>query len=152
MDGFVAQTVASFFADRLDAAVRQSQTQIEPFATLYLVDLLASFAHQSLQDAPQGVELMRACLDTPGLRIKHFKQVGDSSLMIAGAWPAQLRRKPVKIGYYVRLGRAGYANAAVVMRDHFKDEHFQYLFENLDENFELYRDLVEKVTGALGSP
>ena len=139
---------SAFFVDCVQRAATELRIQIDPASSLYVSDLLSSYATQTLTNQALCLDLMRAATETPGVKIKQFKRVGDESLMIAGAFPQQLRKKPVKISYYVRLGQIGYSNVAVLFRDRLHDEHFQHLFEDLSENFEVLRCVVEKALGS----
>lgn len=139
--------IRSFFADRIEKAAETLNIILDKMASAYITDLLADYINNSTILDPVGIDILQSFHETPGIRLSKLKKIGDRCLMIAGGFPAHLSKKPVKIDYYIKIGHIGYGNAAIIIRDHYRDEHFQKLFEMLDNNLEIYRDVVEKAVG-----
>ena len=142
---------SEFFAFRIAESVRELKQAIPPYSELYLASLLGDFVTKSIPDAV-FFDFVNAIQATSSIKIKYFKDLGDRSLMIAGVWPGSLRRKPVKIDYYVSMGQMGYGNLASIFRTKIRDEHFADLFADLEAHFDLYRIIVGKALGSGWTP
>lgn len=104
VDGFFYEVVAESLE-----AVRLRST--EP-ANWYLVSLLGDFTRTRLPDTPLALRLAEAKLAPPAERVRALKEVGDTSLYVAGFFAESLSRKLVDADYYVGLGRGAYAELA----------------------------------------
>ncbi|MBP9858501.1 MAG: hypothetical protein KBD62_11070 [Kofleriaceae bacterium] len=104
VDGFFYEVVAESLE-----AVRLRST--EP-ANWYLVSLLGDFTRTRLPDTPLALRLAEAKLAAPAERVRALKEVGDTSLYVAGFFAESLSRKLVDADYYVGLGRGAYAELA----------------------------------------
>src|SRR5205085_11741055 len=104
MDLTLAASVDEFFHEVVtDALDEVALTASEP-ASWYLVGLLGDFTRQSPTDEPLGLKLAQASND-PGERVRTLKQVGDTSLYVAGYFAESLTRSLVDVDYYVGLGQ-----------------------------------------------
>ena len=59
---------------------------------------------------------LAAAADDPGERVRTLKQVGDTSLYVAGFFAESLTRSLVDVDYYVGLGQTAYAQLARSLR------------------------------------
>jgi hypothetical protein len=111
MELTLAASVDEFFHEVVtDALVAVDLDASEP-ASWYLVGLLGEFAHARLTDEPLGMKLAQPEAD-PGARVKTLKQVGDTSLYVAGFFAESLTRSLVDVDYYVGIGQNAYAQLA----------------------------------------
>ncbi|HTJ40604.1 MAG TPA: hypothetical protein VL463_00865 [Kofleriaceae bacterium] len=78
----------------------------------YLVGLLGEFTHARIPDEPLGLKLAGSQSAEPGARVKTLKEVGDTSLYVAGFFAESIDRKLVDVDYYVGLGSSAYAQLA----------------------------------------
>jgi hypothetical protein len=77
----------------------------------YLVTLLGDFTRARLPDEP--LALMLAQTDVgPGERVRTLKEVGDTSLYVAGFFAESLSRKLVDVEYYAGIGARAYGELA----------------------------------------
>src|SRR5205823_8675374 len=80
-------------------------------ASWYLVGLLGEMTRARITDEPLGVKLAQSAAD-PGERVRTLKEVGDTSLYVAGFFAESLTRSLVDVDYYVGLGQSAYGQLA----------------------------------------
>jgi len=106
MDVTCHASVDEFFhevvTDALEAVNARATTPTEH----YLVALLGDFARARLPDEPLGLKLVSAP-DSMAL-----KEVGDTSLYVAGFFAESLDRSLVDVDYYVGIGSSAYHQLA----------------------------------------
>lgn len=103
VDGFFHEVVTDALeAVHLDAA--------EP-TEWYLVSLLGDFTRARLPDEPLALMLAQTGAE-PGERVRTLKEVGDTSLYVAGFFAESLSRKLVDVDYYVGIGSRAYGELA----------------------------------------
>lgn len=100
-------SVESFFHEVVTEALDTQGVEASAQAEFYLVGLLGEFAHARIPDEPLSLKLAGPAGD-PSERVKNLKQVGDTSLYLAGFFAESLDRKVVGVDYYVDLGRTAY--------------------------------------------
>ena len=104
VDGFFHEVVTDALeAVHLDAS--------EP-AEWYLVSLLGDFTRARIPDQPLVMLLAQTQAASPGERVKTLKEVGDTSLYVAGFFAESLSKKLVDVDYYVGLGTRAYGELA----------------------------------------
>ena len=111
MDVTLATSVDEFFHEVVTDALSAVDFDASEQAGWYLVGLLGDFTTQRLSDEPLGIKLA-AAPDSPGLRVRTLKEVGDTSLYIAGFFAESLTRSLVDVDYYVGLGQTAYTRLA----------------------------------------
>lgn len=111
MDVTLAASVDEFFHEVVTDAVSAVDLDASEPAGWYLVGLLGDFTRARLPDEPLGPKLVQSSLD-PGERVRNLKQVGDTSLYVAGFFAESLSRSLVDVDYYVGLGQNAYAQLA----------------------------------------
>ncbi len=111
MDVTLAASVDEFFHEVVTEALGEVDIDASEPASWYLVGLLGDFTRTRLTDEPLGIKLAQAPSD-PGERVRTLKQVGDTSLYVAGYFAESLTRSLVDVDYYVGIGQNAYAQLA----------------------------------------
>jgi hypothetical protein len=111
MDVTLASSVDEFFHEVVTDALSAVDLDASEPAGWYLVGLLGEFTTARVTDEPLGMVLAQAP-DNPGERLRALKQVGDTSLYIAGFFAESLTRSLVDVDYYVGLGQTAYTRLA----------------------------------------
>ena len=111
MDVTAHATVEEFFHEVVTDALARADVQATEGAECYLVGLLGEFTKARITDDPLSLKLVESQGD-PAARVKTLKEVGDTSLYVAGFFAASLNRRLVDAGYYVNLGEAAYRELA----------------------------------------
>ncbi len=112
MDVLPHASVDGFFYEILTEALQTARVEATETAGWYLVGLMGDFTRARLPDEPLGVKLAQARVAEPGDRVRGLKEVGDTSLYVAGFFTESLSRKLVDADYYIGLGRGAYAELA----------------------------------------
>lgn len=107
-----AASVDGFFFEVLTESLEAVHLRATEPAGWYLVSLLGDFTRARLPDAPLALRLADAKFGPPAERVKTLKEVGDTSLYVAGFFAESLSRKLVDVDYYVGMGRGAYAELA----------------------------------------
>src|SRR5262249_1521845 len=141
MDVTLAASVDEFFHEVVNDAVSAVDLDASEPAGWYLVGLLGDFTRARLTDEPLGVKLAQPGLD-PGERVRNLKQVGDTSLYVAGFFAESLTRSLVDVDYYVGLGQNAYAMLA---RSLGKERTIADVYQELAANFPRFVDVLTEV-------
>jgi hypothetical protein len=112
MDVTLAASVDEFFHEVVTDALEAVDLDASEPAGWYLVGLLGDFTKARLTDEPLGMKLAKAGGEGPGERVRNLKQVGDTSLYLAGFFAESLTRSLVDVDYYVGLGQSAYSQLA----------------------------------------
>jgi uncharacterized protein YidB (DUF937 family) len=111
MDVTLAASVDEFFHEVVTDALSDVDLDASEPAGWYLVGLLGEFTTARLTDEPLGLKLA-APAQSPGQRVRTLKEVGDTSLYVAGFFAESLNRSLVDVDYYVGLGQTAYTQLA----------------------------------------
>jgi hypothetical protein len=111
MDVTLAASVDEFFHEVVTDALSAVDLAASEPAGGYLVGLLGEFTRARLTDEPLGLKLASASA-SPGQRMHTLKEVGDTSLYVAGFFAESLTRSLVDVDYYVGLGQTAYTQLA----------------------------------------
>jgi hypothetical protein len=111
MDVTLATSVDAFFHEVVTDALSAVDLDASEPAGWYLVGLLGEFTTARLTDEPLGVKLAQAA-ESPAQAVRTLKEVGDTSLYVAGFFAESLSRSLVDVDYYVGLGQTAYARLA----------------------------------------
>ncbi|MBK9031400.1 MAG: hypothetical protein IPL61_08690 [Myxococcales bacterium] len=136
MDGYFYEVLAESLE-----AVRCKAT--EP-AGWYLVSLMGEFTRARLPDTPLALRLAEASVASPAERVRTLKEVGDTSLYVAGFFAESLSRKLVDVDYYVGLGRGAYAQLAGQLSGSLTEVYGE-LAENFPEFVEVLAEVRRRV-------
>jgi hypothetical protein len=138
MDVTLATSVDEFFHEVVTDALESVDLDASEPAGWYLVSLLGDFTRTRLTDEPLGMKLAQAGLET-GERVKTLKQVGDTSLYVAGCFAESLTRSLVQVDYYVGLGQNAYAQLA---RHFASGKSIASVYEELADQFPKFVDVL----------
>lgn len=135
--------LTEFFRESVKWAVSEVRVDLAEITEYYLVNLLHEFQRterlfhrhpdtDQFDDTPLALLLERALHGERSDRIRALKQLGDSSLYVAGFFPARAARRLVALDYYIGMGGAAYRNLAHI----FSDQHaFAEIYDELSAKF-----------------
>jgi hypothetical protein len=141
MDVTLATSVDEFFHDAVTEALHEVELDASEPASWYLVGLLGDFTKARLTDEPLGMKLVQPSSD-PGERVRTLKQVGDTSLYVAGYFAESLTRSLVDVDYYVGLGANAYKQLA---RQLGGKQSITEVYDELAEKFPAFVDVLAMV-------
>ena len=140
MDVTLATSVDEFFHEVVTDALSVVDVDASEPASWYLVGLLGDMTRARLTDEPLGLKLVQTGGDA-GERVKTLKQVGDTSLYVAGFFAESLGRSLVDVDYYVGIGQTAYARLARSMGRTSLTE----VYDELAQNFPQVVDVLTEV-------
>src|SRR5262249_25898208 len=111
MDVTLATSVDEFFHEVVTDALEAVEGDASEAESWYLVGLLAEMTRTRLTDEPLGLKLAHPGVE-PAERVRNLKQVGDTSLYVAGFFAESLNRSLVDVDYYVGIGQTAYSQLA----------------------------------------
>lgn len=141
MDVTLAASVDEFFHEVVTDALSVVDLDASEPASWYLVGLLGEMTRARLTDEPLGPKLAQVSVDA-GERVKTLKQVGDTSLYVAGFFAESLTRSLVDVDYYVGIGQSAYAQLA---RSLGAQKTLTEVYEELAEKFPRFVDVLSAV-------
>ena len=141
MDVTLAASVDEYFHEVVTDALSAVDLDASAPASWYLVSLLGDFTKARLTDEPLGLKLASPGED-PGERVRNLKQVGDTSLYVAGFFAESLSRSLVDVEYYVGLGQNAYAQLA---RSFGTGRSLSEVYEELAAKFPRFVDVLMQV-------
>jgi hypothetical protein len=102
-----------YFRELVTEAMGTQQISARPETEFYLVNLLHQFmTTDRLQAGPLAFKLKEA-LETPEpAQTALFRNIGDTSLYVAGYFQDSLTRKMVDVDYYIEIGGTAYKQVA----------------------------------------
>ena len=141
MDVTLAASVDEFFHEVVSDALSAVDLDASEPAGWYLVGLLGDFTRARLTDEPLALKLAQQ-VDDPGQRVRNLKEVGDTSLYVAGFFAESLGRSLVDVDYYVGLGQNAYARLA---RQLGGSKSITEVYEELAAKFPRFVDVLAEV-------
>jgi hypothetical protein len=107
-------SVAEYFYEVVTDAIRNQGVDTSETAEYYLVNLLAAYTKTSQvrDDEPLALKAMASVFASPDERVRHLKDVGDTSLYISGFFADSLQRRLVDVDYYIQIGGRAYGDLA----------------------------------------
>jgi uncharacterized protein YidB (DUF937 family) len=142
MDVCLAASVDEFFHEVVSDALTAVDLEASQPASWYLVGLLGEFTKARLTDEPLGMKLAAAQNENLGERVRNLKQVGDTSLYVAGFFSESLTRSLVDVDYYVGIGQNAYAQLA---RSFGAGKPIADVYEELAAKFPKFVDVLTEV-------
>jgi hypothetical protein len=139
-------SVAEFFHEVLTAAIKNQGVDTSESTECYLVNLLSTFTKAPLDDEPLALKLASAAYATPGERVRHLKEVGDTSLYVSGFFSDSLQRKLVDVDYYIQIGGAAYGQLAAYFRGYHESEVFGEIYDELGTKFPRFVDVLNEIS------
>ncbi len=144
MDVTLAASVDEYFHEVVTDALTAVDLDASQPASWYLVGLLGDFTKARLTDEPLGLKLAAPGEDA-GERMKTLKQVGDTSLYVAGFFAESLSRSLVDVDYYVGLGQSAYGQLARSFGGTRSNKGIGEVYEELAEKFPKFVDVLMQV-------
>ena len=141
MDVTLAASLDEFFHEVVQGALEVVDLEASEPASWYLVGLLGEMTRARISDEPLGVKLVQAG-EAPGERVRTLKQVGDTSLYVAGFFAESLSRSLVDVDYYVGLGQSAYGQLA---RSLGTQRTLTEVYEELADKFPRFVDVLAEV-------
>lgn len=141
MDVTLATSVDEYFHDAVISALSAVELSASEPASWYLVGLLGEMTRTRIPDEPLGLKLV-ATGQEPAERVRTLKQVGDTSLYVAGFFAESLSRSLVDTEYYVGIGQSAYAQLA---RSLGAQRALTDVYSELAEKFPQFVDVLSEV-------
>jgi hypothetical protein len=141
MDVTLAASVDEFFHEVVTDALSAVDLDASEPAGWYLVGLLGEFTTARLTDEPLGMKLATAG-QLPDQRVRTLKEVGDTSLYVAGFFAESLSRSLIDVDYYVGLGQNAYSQLARSFGSH---RSLGEVYEELAAKFPQFVDVLAAV-------
>lgn len=144
MDVTLARSVDEFFHEAVTQALEAIELDASEPAGWYLVGLLGEFTRVRLPDEPLGVKLATASAGSgrPEDRVRTLKEVGDTSLYVAGFFAESLTHSLIDVDYYVGIGQTAYSQLA---RSLGKSRSIGEVYEELAAKFPRFVDALAAV-------
>ena len=83
------------FANAFRWRLREHGVEAQPLTEHYLVQLLATYANQPIDDTPLALKMLGAQGAAPREKRERLREVGDTSLFLSGFWAESFARKLV---------------------------------------------------------
>lgn len=141
MDVTLAASVDEYFHEVVSDALSAVDLDASEPASWYLVSLLGDFTSARLTDEPLGLKLAQPSSDAAE-RVRNLKQVGDTSLYVAGFFAESLNRSLVDVEYYVGIGQSAYLQLA---RSFGSKQSIGEMYEELAAKFPRFVDVLMEV-------
>lgn len=108
----LSTSLETFFRDEVGRALRDQGLGGGNLTEHYLVQLLAAYAAQPIDNAPLALKML-AAMETAGrVRRAQLREVGDTSLYVSGFWSDSFTNRPFDVEYYIGLGGSAYGELA----------------------------------------
>jgi len=108
----LARNVEAFFKEEVDRAFRQEGLASGTLVEHYIVQLLASYAADQIEDTPIALRMLAAAEAPLRERRRHLRQICDTTLYLTGFWGESLADGPVDVDYYIDMGGSAYGELA----------------------------------------
>lgn len=137
------QNLVEFFRETIKCALSQVRVDLAEVTEFYLVNLCNEFRRterlfvqaeesEQLEETPLALLLERALRGERGDRIRALKQLGDSSLYVAGFFPDRAARRLVALDYYITMGGQAYRSLSQILAN---QHAFAEIYDELGEKF-----------------
>jgi hypothetical protein len=146
-----AESLEPFFQEAVDQALKEQGVAADPFTEHYLVQLLATYASQPIDDSPLGLKMLAAASAEPRERRERLREVGDTSLFVSGFWTESFARRLVDVEYYIGLGGTAYGELARCGLGWRRDPNCD-VYETLAENFSKFVDVLMLISRRIMPP
>lgn len=132
-------SVEGFFHEVLEEALAHSGMKVASSTEYYLVGLLGDFANGRISDKPMGLRLVSP--EDSASRVNSLKEIGDTSLYVAGFFAESIGRKLVDVDYYMGMGGAAYRELASRMDNSSVAE----VYAELASRFPAFVDVLTRI-------
>jgi hypothetical protein len=141
MDVTLAASVDEFFHEVVTDALSAVDLDASEPTSWYLVSLLGEMTHHRLTDEPLGMKLVEAPI-SGAERVRTLKQVGDTSLYVAGFFAESLTRSLVQVEYYIGIGQSAYSQLA---KQCGRGSTLTEVYEELADEFPRFVDVIAEI-------
>lgn len=134
-----------YFKSRVDEAVASLNFSLDDQIEFYLVNLLCDFIQPAalgpqdnptrILEQPLALILKKALECGPETQVKILKQLGDTSLYVAGYFQDFFNSKSFDVDYYISMGSVAYNKVSGIIRQRHGDEHFTTMYAELAHEF-----------------
>ncbi|HEY2899616.1 MAG TPA: hypothetical protein VGL59_03490 [Polyangia bacterium] len=108
----VADSIEEFFRAEVDRAFKENGLACGTLTEHYVVQLLAAYGSQPIEERPLALRMMAALDATPRERRTKLREIGDTSLYVSGFWTDSFMNKPIDVDYYIDMGGTAYGELA----------------------------------------
>ena len=105
-------SLSAYFHEAVTSAIKNQGVDTSEMTEFYLVNLLADYAKQPLDDEPLALSFAEAQMASPEQRAQRLREIGDRSLYVSGFFSDSLQRRLVDVDYYIRMGGSAYRQLA----------------------------------------
>jgi hypothetical protein len=139
----ITRSLESFFRDEVDRAFRDEGLEPDQLTEHYLVQLLAAYAAQPIEERPLALRLLESVQASPRERRSTLREIGDTALFISGFWGDSLGGRAVDVDYYIDMGGTAYGQLA---RDGAAAAPFAPVFGELAANFTRFVEVLMTIS------
>ena len=147
-----AGSIAGFFNEAVEEAIRSKRVEATGGATNYLVSLLADFARPD-ERAEETLErplafLLDEALHTPipGERFEKLRILGDGVLYSCGFFGEHFEARGVDTNYLFGIGATAYGSASTVLNASVKSEkRLPDVFSELADKFASFVSVIREI-------
>ena len=137
-------SIADFFDEAVEDALKVRQVEASQNATRYLVGVLADYAHpEDLESLsrPLAFSLQQALVtNPPAERFERLRQLGDAVLYASGFFADHFAARGLETRYVSSIGSRAYVSAAALLRAPGTN-----LFDELASRFEEFASVLTEV-------
>lgn len=144
-----------YFHELVNDAIQHQHLKADEHIAFYLVNLLTHFTKsENIQRREDGEETPLAILfcqaqhESPEVKTRLLKYLGDFSLLISGFFQDSLSRKIVDIDYYISMGGAAYSQLSTPGLYRKQQALFSQIFSELSDHFVKWVDVISEVSEA----
>ncbi len=142
-----------YFHELVSEAIQHQHLQADEHISFYLVNLLSHFTKsENIQRREDGEETPLAILycqaqsESPEVKARLLKYLGDFSLLVSGFFQDSLSRKIVDIDYYIGMGGAAYSQLSSPGLFRKQQALFSQIFSELSDHFVQWVDVISEVS------
>lgn len=142
-----------YFHELVSEAIKHQHLKADEHISFYLVNLLSHFTHsENIQRREDGEETPLAILfcqaqqESPEVKVRLLKYLGDFSLLISGFFQDSLSRKIVDVDYYMSMGGAAYSQLSSSGLHRKQQALFSQMFSELSDHFVQWVDVISEVS------
>ena len=138
---FSKESLPEFFRGRIQAALCETDKEVEPHTEYYLVQVLVRFADINQNEGNSGLQEPLAFKLKRGLELRGerawlaLRELGEVSLLLSGVFSEFLNRRLVDVEYCMGMGTGAYQRLASMSSRNSAQGKNRIAFEELSERF-----------------
>jgi len=144
-----------YFHELVNDAIQHQHLKADEHIAFYLVNLLTHFTkseniqrREDGEESPLAILFCQAQHESPEVKTRLLKYLGDFSLLISGFFQDSLSRKIVDIDYYISMGGAAYSQLSTPGLYRKQQALFSQIFSELSGHFVKWVDVISEVSEA----